>query len=73
MDTLAAFKSRSDAIKLYKTLRDGKIICATVATPSYLKLGCGLSVVFPNGFVDRVKEIVRYYRLDSFVGFFARR
>ena len=72
MDTLAVFRKRSDAIKVTKALREKRLICATVSTPSYLKLGCGLSVVFNRGYEQTVRETIREQAADSFYGFFSR-
>lgn len=72
MDTLAVFRSRSDALKVYRALTKEKIVCATVATPSSLRLGCGLSVVFPRYLQDRVGSIVDRERVSSFAGFYSR-
>lgn len=73
MDVLAVFKRRSDAIKVTRALQNKRIACATVSTPSYLRLGCGLSVLFPKGYEDSVREAIGATRADSFYGFFARR
>ena len=73
MDVLAVFKRRSDAIKVFKALQTKRIACATVSTPSYLRVGCGLSVLLPRGYEEAVKEAVANSGADSFYGFFARR
>lgn len=72
MDTLAVFRSRNDALKIYRILTKEKIACATVTTPSNLRLGCGLSVVFPRYLQDRVRQIIDYEYALSFAGFYAR-
>ncbi len=72
MDTLAVFRSRSDALKISRALTKEKIACATVSTPSALRVGCGLSVVFPRTFVEAVKAAVLRENAASFVGFYPR-
>ena len=73
MEILAVFKIRSDAVKIARALKFDKIPCSLVATPSYLRLGCGLSVLFKRGYEGRVKEIVSLLGADSFYGFFAKK
>ena len=72
MDYLAVFRSRSDALKILNELRAQKIACSAVNTPSYLGLGCGVSVVFPYVLKDRVAKIIYSYGIGSFVGFYPR-
>ena len=72
MDTLAAFRSRSEAMKFFRILTKERIASATVSTPSRLNLGCGLSVVFPGYLKERAKKIISDEKFVSFVGFFAR-
>lgn len=72
MYTIAVFKARSEAIGVYSYLKKRGIASATVSTPSHLKMGCGLSVVFPTELKGRVAEAIERTRAKSFVGFFAR-
>lgn len=72
MDTLAVFRVRSDAIRVYRELSKMRIACATVATPSSLKLGCGLSVIFSGSLTERVSGVITAVGARSFVGFYGR-
>ncbi len=72
MDYLAVFKQRSDAFRVLNALRARRIACSAVNTPSYLGLGCGVSVVFPSAYKDKAEAIIRGTRAGSFVGFYAR-
>lgn len=72
MDTLAVFRSRSEALKVYKNLLNAKIACSSVATPSYLRMGCGLSVVFNGVYQETVKSIINAVGASSFAGFYRR-
>lgn len=72
MDTLAVFKSRSGALRLYGRLKAEKIACDAVSTPGKLKSGCGLSVVFPGEMRGRAAEIIREEGINSFAGFYKR-
>jgi hypothetical protein len=72
MDTLAAFKSRSDALTIFRALKQNRIACITVNTPSRLGLGCGISIVINRASAQRLSELVYRYKITSFAGFFNR-
>lgn len=72
MNTIAVFRVRSDAIGVYKYLQKSRIACALVSTPSSLKMGCGLSIVFSQTVVARVSEAIQAVRANGFVGYFPR-
>lgn len=72
MDTLAVFRSRTEAVRLYNLLYRSGIGCLTVNTPSSLRLGCGLSIAFNSSLSEKVKSIIYANRFTSFIGFFAR-
>lgn len=72
MDTIAAFRSRSEALKIYSLLKKNGIACSTINTPSSLKIGCGISIVFPGTLKDKVSYLVKKGRVTSFVGFFEK-
>lgn len=72
MDTLAVFRSRSEALKVYKLLQKKRIACATVNTPIYLGVGCGISVVFHNTLTDIVDATIKSLNTNSFIGFYKK-
>ena len=72
MNTIAVFRARNDAIRVYDFLRKKGVACAVVSTPSSLKTGCGLSVVFPSSSTSGTDEAIRTLRVRSFVGYFPR-
>lgn len=72
MDTLAVFRSRSEALKIYNSMKHNRIACITVNTPSYLGLGCGISIVFNNSVINTVKEIIKSNKAVSFIGFYKK-
>ena len=72
MDTLAVFRSRSDALKIYNLLRKQKLACTTVSTPAKLGVGCGISVLFPSFYTEEVRRLITLYSIASFVGFYQR-
>lgn len=72
MDTLASFRSRSEALKFNNALNRQRIAGIVINTPSSLKIGCGLSVVFDSSLKNQVGNIVKQLNLQSFVGFYMR-
>jgi hypothetical protein len=72
MDTLASFRSRSEAIKLHNALIMKRIATTTINTPSAFRLGCGLSVVFPASKRNDVNLLIHQLGLSSFIGFFVK-
>ena len=70
MNTVAVFKSRTQALAVYRYLQSKKIACITVNTPSRLRLGCGISVLFPDEYVGEVKKAVETLSANTFLGFF---
>lgn len=72
MDTLAVFRSRSEALKIYNSMKHNRIACITVNTPSKLGVGCGISIVFHNSVTNKVKELIKTHKATSFIGFFKK-
>jgi len=70
MNTIAVFKSRTQALSVYRYLQSKKIACMTINTPSKLRLGCGISILLPDAYVGEVKNAVRELSANTFVGFF---
>ena len=70
MDTLAVFRSRSEALKIYNLLKQNRIACITVSTPISLGIGCGISIVFHNSVKVNVKKIIEMNHISTFIGFF---
>ena len=72
MNTLAIFRVRSEALSVYKQLKKQGIACAVVNTPSRLRLGCGLSVVFHESMRQNVDRAIYQVNAESFLGYFPR-
>ncbi len=73
MNTVAVYRTRNEALRLANFFNKEKIACATINIPSYLKLGCGLSVVFDSAYKDKVYRANDMYNLKSFAGIFPKR
>lgn len=70
MNTIAVFKSRTQALSVYRYLQSKKIACITINTPSRLRLGCGISILFSSAYINEVKTIVKALGATSFLGFY---
>ncbi len=73
MNTVAVYRQRSEALRIASYLNKEKIACTTINIPSYLKIGCGLSVVFDGTYKDKVYKANDMYNMKSFAGLFPRR
>lgn len=73
MNTIAVYRSRSDALKLANYLNKERLACATISTPASLKLGCGLSVVFNDAYTQNIRKANQILNLNSFLGFYPKK
>ena len=55
---IAAYRSRSQVLRLEDMLRREGVACSVVSTPREVALGCGLSVRFDLADTDRVRRAV---------------
>ncbi len=67
--TVAVFKSRTDAFALFDALKLKGITAKVIPTPHTAKVGCGLSVKFSYNFYY-VRTLIYNLQLKSFVGFY---
>jgi len=72
METLAVFKSRSEALRFLKLLLNENIRSYTINTPSKLRAGCGISVVFNSSDQVKITSIMRQNLFHSFIGFYSK-
>ncbi len=72
MDTLAVFRSRSEALRFFSLLKSKRIACTTVNTPQRIGVGCGVSVVFSSSVLSEVKRLISSSSPSSFVGFYRK-
>ena len=70
MDTLAVFRSRSEALLIFKRISNARIACSTVNTPVALGYGCGISIIFHHSQMEKIKLIIQNCHSTSFIGFF---
>ncbi|MBR6751485.1 MAG: DUF3343 domain-containing protein [Clostridia bacterium] len=72
MNTLIAFSSRSEAVRLLNALKSQRIVATLINTPRYLHLSCGLSVVFPSSHKSEVLNTVSDLNLKTSLGIYTR-
>ncbi len=66
---LAIFKSRAQAIDCRDALARAGIGCELVSTPSYVGIGCGLSVKVPTTAYLRARNIITRRAYTQFYGY----
>lgn len=67
---IAAYRSRTQVLRLQEMLRRDGVRCAVVSTPREVALGCGLSVRFELEDVDRVRRIVAMLPATGLIGLY---
>ena len=70
-EILAVFRTRTQAIDCKARLCACGVPAAVVATPPYLKLGCGFSVKFPATFQKAAKSAISRAGYSAFYGYIA--
>lgn len=68
-DTLAIFRSRSQAIDCMNKLRALNIPAQLINTPKEAGVGCGLSLRFSAAAASRVKNVIARMNYSSFYGY----
>ena len=67
---LAAFRSRTQVLRLEARLRQLGIPARTVTTPRAVSMGCGLSVRFPPEHLPAVRAAIRAEGQDNLIGLY---
>ncbi|MCM1546666.1 MAG: DUF3343 domain-containing protein [Clostridiales bacterium] len=68
-ETLAIFRSRSQAIDCMNKLRALNIPAQLINTPKEANVGCGLSLRFSVASATRAKSVIAKMRYSSFYGY----
>ena len=68
---IAAFRSRQQVMQLVTALHQSGISASVVTTPRAVSLGCGLSVRFEPGDVDRVRALLRGGAAGNLIGLYS--
>lgn len=67
---IASFRSRTQAAKFENLLKRNKIPCTLINTPREISVGCGVSVKFPEGYMNSVKRLLQTIDPQSYAGLF---
>ena len=67
---IAAYRSRSQVLRLEAQLRREGVVCAVVSTPREVALGCGLSVRFELADLERVRRAVANLPSAGLIGLY---
>lgn len=67
---IAAFRSRTQVLRLEDALRRAGLNAGVISTPRGVAIGCGLSVRFELGDLQKVTAIFRRLNPQAFVGFY---
>lgn len=67
---IAAFRSRTQVLRLEAQLKRDGVPCAVVSTPREVALGCGLSVRFDLADLDRVRRALTRVPAQGLIGLY---
>ena len=68
-ETLAVFRSRSQAMDCYSRLKSIGVNAQLINTPKEANVGCGLSIKFPRAAAPRAKNLISRARYSAFYGY----
>lgn len=72
MNTLIPFKSRSEAIRLSRTLTVNHVAHTVINTPRNLGVSCGLSLLIYESSLQKVQILIKSLGLSTMQGVFKR-
>lgn len=67
---VAVFRSRTQVMAFLEHMKNKGQYCKTISTPKEAKIGCGISCEIPLNSVNLARQIIKYYSLNAFYGFF---
>ena len=68
---IAAFRSRLHVMAFERTLNAAGVKASVVTTPRAVALGCGLSVRFEAGDIDKVRTLLRGGPAGNLIGLYS--
>lgn len=68
-ETLAVFRSRSQAVDCLSRLRSLGISAQIINTPQEANVGCGFSVKFQHASASRAKNVISKMNYSAFYGY----
>ncbi|MGN0776645.1 MAG: DUF3343 domain-containing protein [Candidatus Ventricola sp.] len=67
---IAAFRSRTQVLRLEDALRRAGLSAGVISTPREVAMGCGLSVRFELAEFDQVLAVYRRINAGALIGFY---
>ena len=67
---IAAFRSRTQVLRLEEALRRAGLSAGVISTPREVTMGCGLSVRFELSEFDQVMTVYRRVNPGALIGFY---
>lgn len=67
---IAAFRSRTQVLRLEAQLKRDGVACTVVSTPREVALGCGLSVRFDLADLERVRRTLTRMPVQGLIGLY---
>ncbi len=67
---VAVFRSRTQVMAFIEHMRNKGQSVKPVPTPKEAKIGCGISCEIPQNSVNLARQVISYYSLNAFYGFF---
>lgn len=68
---IAAFRSRSQTMRLFQTAKSGGISCAIINTPREASIGCGISLSYEPQSHYLIQSMVSRGGFNAFIGFYS--
>ena len=68
---IAAFRSRLHVMAFERTLKTAGVRASVVTTPRAVALGCGMSVRFETGDLDRVRMLLKGPAMSNLIGLYS--
>ena len=68
---IAAFRSRLHVMAFERTLKSAGVRASVVTTPRAVALGCGMSVRFETGDLERVRVLLSGSAMSNLIGLYS--
>lgn len=67
---LAVFRARTQTLSFANLLKSYGVPISIVNTPRHLNISCGISVRFPEDFLQIAEAIIQRRKFDTYAGIF---
>ncbi len=70
INIIAAFRSRSQSMRLFQLAKSNNIPCCIINTPREASIGCGISVSYAPEYHSVMQNLYRRCSFNSFIGWY---